>query len=350
MKEMIHGGDIYRHLNIIDFSSNCNPFGPPQRVQDAICRAVGQIGHYPDVQCSRLRKALAEKLNIPEAWIFFGNGAAEVIFAAVQALHPKQAVLPAPTFAEYAQALETVGCKIQYVETAEADGFAIPQNIADTLTEKTDMLILCNPNNPTGTRMKKETVQAILERAAETGTIVMLDECFMDFVTEPELDTILPLLDAYPHVILLKAFTKLYAMAGVRLGYGISSNPAVIEKLERCVQPWNISSLAQEAGIAALQEDFFVEKSLEALHREHAFLMDALRQMNVTVYASEANYIFFRGPEDLGKQLLTEGFLVRDCSNYPGLTKGYYRIAVRLRPENEALVQAMKQLLDQRNT
>ena len=215
---MIHGGDIYRHPDITDFSSNCNPFGPPQCVQDAICRSAGQIGHYPDVQCSRLRKALAEKLNIPESWIFFGNGAAEVIFAAVQALHPKQAVLPAPTFAEYAQALETVGCKIQYVETAEADGFAIPQTIADALTDETDMLFLCNPNNPTGSRMKKVTVQAILARAAETGTIVMLDECFMDFVTEPERDSMLPLLDAYPHVILLKAFTKLYAMAGVRLG------------------------------------------------------------------------------------------------------------------------------------
>lgn len=344
MKEMIHGGDIYRHPNVVDFSSNCNPFGTPKRVQDAICRAAGQIGHYPDVQCSRLRKALAEKLNIPKSWIFFGNGAAEVIFAAVQALHPKQAVLPAPTFAEYAQALETVGCKIQYVKTAEADGFAISQNIADTLTEETDMLFLCNPNNPTGTRMKKETVQTILERASETGTTVMLDECFMDFVPDPKRDSMLPFLDAYPHVILLKAFTKLYAMAGVRLGYGISSHATMIEKLERSVQPWNISSLAQEAGIAALQEDFFVEKSLDALRREHAFLMDALKQMGVTVYASEANYIFFRGPEDLGKQLLEEGFLVRDCSNYPGLAKGYYRIAVRLRPENEALMQAMKKL------
>ena len=344
MKEMIHGGDIYRHPNVVDFSSNCNPFGTPKRVQDAICRAAGQIGHYPDVQCSRLRKALAEKLNIPKSWIFFGNGAAEVIFSAVQALHPKQAVLPAPTFAEYAQALETVGCKIQYVKTAEADGFAISQNIADALTEETDMLFLCNPNNPTGTRMKKETVQTILERASETGTTVMLDECFMDFVPDPKRDSMLPFLDAYPHVILLKAFTKLYAMAGVRLGYGISSHATMIEKLERSVQPWNISSLAQEAGIAALQEDFFVEKSLDALRREHAFLMDALKQMGVTVYASEANYIFFRGPEDLGKQLLEEGFLVRDCSNYPGLAKGYYRIAVRLRPENEALMQAMKKL------
>ena len=104
MKKMIHGGDIYRHPNMIDFSSNCNPFGPPQSVQDAICRAAGQIGHYPDVQCSLLRDALSAKLHVPGAWIFFGNGAAEVIFAAVTALKPQKALLPAPTFAEYAQA------------------------------------------------------------------------------------------------------------------------------------------------------------------------------------------------------------------------------------------------------
>lgn len=346
MKKMIHGGDIYRHPDMIDFSSNCNPFGPPQRVQDAICRAAGQIGHYPDVQCSLLRDALSAKLHVPGAWIFFGNGAAEVIFAAVTALKPKKALLPAPTFAEYAQALETVGCEIQYEQTAEADGFALPMDFAEQITEDIDMVFLCNPNNPTGNLLSREETERVIRRAGALDCTVVLDECFLDFVENPDEFSMLGELAAYPHVILLKAFTKLYAMAGVRLGYGISSNPAIIEKLERSVQPWNVSSIAQAAGLAALAEDAYVRESLTTLRAERAYLLQALEKLGCRTYASQANYIFFRGEETLGETLRAAGFLVRDCSNYAGLGKGYYRVAVRLHEDNMKLVQALAHILD----
>lgn len=346
MKKMIHGGDIYRHPDMIDFSSNCNPFGPPQSVQDAICRAVGQIGHYPDIQCSLLRDALSAKLHVPGAWIFFGNGAAEVIFAAVTALKPQKALLPAPTFAEYAQALETVGCEIQYEQTAEADGFALPMDFAEQITEDIDMVFLCNPNNPTGNLLSREETERVIRRAGALGCTVVLDECFLDFVEKPDEFSMLGELAAYPHVILLKAFTKLYAMAGVRLGYGISSNPAIIEKLERSVQPWNVSSLSQAAGLAALTEDAYVRESLTTLRAERAYLLQALEKLGCRTYASQANYIFFRGETTLGEKLRAAGFLVRDCSNYAGLGKGYYRVAVRLHEDNVKLVQALAHILD----
>ena len=346
MKKMIHGGDIYRHPDMIDFSSNCNPFGPPQRVQDAICRAAGQIGHYPDVQCSLLRDALSAKLHVPGAWIFFGNGAAEVIFAAVTALKPKKALLPAPTFAEYAQALETVGCEIQYEQTAEADGFALPMDFAEQITEDIDMVFLCNPNNPTGNLLSREETERVIRRAGALDCTVVLDECFLDFVENPDEFSMLGELAAYPHVILLKAFTKLYAMAGVRLGYGISSDPAIIEKLERSVQPWNVSSLAQAVGLAALAEDAYVRESLTTLRAERAYLLQALEKLGCRTYASQANYIFFRGETTLGEKLRAAGFLVRDCSNYAGLGKGYYRVAVRLHEDNVKLVQALAHILD----
>ena len=318
MKKMIHGGDIYRHPDMIDFSSNCNPFGPPQSVQDAICRAAGQIGHYPDVQCSLLRDALSAKLHVPGAWIFFGNGAAEVIFAAVTALKPKKALLPAPTFAEYAQALETVGCEIQYVQTAEADGFALPMDFAEQITEDIDMVFLCNPNNPTGNLLSREETERVIRRAGALGCTVVLDECFLDFVENPD------------------EFSML----------GISSNPAIIEKLERSVQPWNVSSLAQAAGLAALAEDAYVRESLTTLRAERAYLLQALEKLGCRTYASQANYIFFRGETTLGEKLRAAGFLVRDCSNYAGLGKGYYRVAVRLHEDNVKLVQALTHILD----
>ena len=269
-----------------------------------------------------------------------------MIFAAVTALKPKKALLPAPTFAEYAQALETVGCELQYVQTAEADGFALPMDFAEQITEDIDMVFLCNPNNPTGNLLSREETERVIRRAGALDCTVVLDECFLDFVENPDEFSMLGELAAYPHVILLKAFTKLYAMAGVRLGYGISSNPAIIEKLERSVQPWNVSSLAQAAGLAALAEDAYVRESLTTLRAERAYLLQALEKLGCRTYASQANYIFFRGETTLGEKLRAAGFLVRDCSNYAGLGKGYYRVAVRLHEDNVKLVQALAHILD----
>ena len=208
-------------------------------------------------------------------------------------MKPKKALLPAPTFAEYAQALETVGGEIQYVQTAEADGFALPMDFAEQITEDIDMVFLCNPNNPTGNLLSREETERVIRRAGALGCTVVLDECFLDFVEKPDEFSMLGELAVYPHVILLKAFTKLYAMAGVRLGYGISSDPAIIEKLERSVQPWNVSSLAQAAGLAALAEDAYVRESLTTLRAERAYLLQALEKLGCRTYASQANYIFF---------------------------------------------------------
>ena len=193
--------------------------------------------------------------------------------------------------------------------------------------------------------MTQET-ERVIRRAGALDCTVVLDECFLDFVEKPDEFSMLGELAVYPHVILLKAFTKLYAMAGVRLGYGISSNPAIIEKLERSVQPWNVSSLAQAAGLAALAEDAYVRESLTTLRAERAYLLQALEKLGCRTYASQANYIFFRGETTLGEKLRAAGFLVRDCSNYAGLGKGYYRVAVRLHEDNVKLVQALAHILD----
>ena len=149
------------------------------------------------------------------------------------------------------------------------------------------------------------------------------------------------MLGEYQNLFLLKAFTKRYAMAGIRLGYGLCSNLAVLEKMQEAVQPWNVSIPAQAAGVAALEEEEYVDEARQIIGAEREFLRDGLRQLGFSVYDSRANYIFFRGPSGLVEHALKKQVLIRDCSNYRGLSEGYYRVAVRTHEENIKLLEAL---------
>lgn len=337
----IHGGDVYRHRDAVDFSANCNPFGTPGSVKKAVALAMEQVCHYPDVHCERLREAVAEYEGVNKEQVICGNGAADLIFSLVLAKKPAAALLTAPTFAEYEQALDTVDCEIRRYVLGRENGFAVGEDFLSQITEDTDMVFLCNPNNPTGVLMTEDFLERVLERCSKTGSFLMLDECFVDFVKEPEKHTMKPRLSQYENLFLLKAFTKRYAMAGVRLGYALCGNKALFTRMQQVTQPWNVSTLAQEAGIAALREREYVERSMESIRREREFLMEEMKKLGYQVFDSCANYIFFKGPLDLYESCLEKGILIRDCSNYYGLEKGYYRVAVRLRRENELLLSAL---------
>ena len=342
MNEMhVHGGDIYRHKNVIDFSANCNPYGTPEAVKKAVKKAMDGVGNYPDTACEALRKALSEYEGVPEKNIICGNGAADLIFLLALAVKPHKALLPAPVFAEYEQALASVECVPEHYFMRESEGFTIRYDFLNRITNETDLVFLCNPNNPTGVLLDREFLLDVLKRCRDCGAILMLDECFVDFTEEPEKHTIKDLLESYPELFILKAFTKRYAMAGVRLGYALSANRSLLSKMNRVCQPWNVSSLAQEAGIAALKETEYVERTRKMIREQRNFLITEMKKAGYEIFQSAANYIFFRGPDDLYEHCLEQGFLIRDCSNYIGLGRGFYRIAVKKQEENEALLQVL---------
>lgn len=345
-KKHIHGGDVYRYPDVLDFSSNCNPYGMPGGVKKAVLDSIEQAEHYPDVQCEKLRKALEEEEQIPYEQIICGNGAADLIFGLVLAKKPKRALLAAPTFAEYQQALEAVECEICYAPLEEKTGFLPGEAFLDQITEDLDMVFFCNPNNPTGVLVNRVYVKKLAERCAEKEVFLVLDECFLDFIEDQDSYTMKPFLEEFPGLFLIKAFTKKYAMPGLRLGYGFCSDQRVLERMEAVMQPWNVSVLAQEAGTAALKETEYVKETMEKIRRERSFLLENLKKLPLKMYASKANYIFFYGPENFQEQCLAQKIYIRDCSNYVGLGRGFYRIAVRTREENEALLQVFKRLLE----
>lgn len=341
-----HGGDIYRYENYLDFSANCNPLGTPQSVRKAIADAIPSIEHYPDVRCEKLKTALAAYEGVSENMIFCGNGAAEVIFSLCLALKPRKALLLAPTFAEYEQALEAVDCEIVYYELKEKHGFTVDETIAKILRqEKPDIFFLCNPNNPTGVLTERKLLNLLLQVCRENRIMLALDECFLDFVRKPDDYTMKSCLIEYENLFIFKAFTKRYAMAGVRLGYGLSGNRKLLDRMCEVTQPWNVSGLAQEAGIAALREISYVEKGRELIFAEQVYLKKELESLGCCVYDSQANYIFFRGKESLWEDMAQRKILIRDCSNYRGLEKGFFRIAVRTHEENKKLVESLRAII-----
>ena len=263
----------------------------------------------------------------------------------VWALKPRRALLPAPTFAEYAAALESVGCEVKRKTLHEADDFAVTEAFVQAVNQSIDLVFLCQPNNPTGQITPPELVQRLVRRCADCGAVLVVDECFLDFLQQRDALTAKPLLQTAPNLVILKAFTKLYAMAGVRLGYALCANTALLAKMQAAGQPWGVSSLAQAAGAAALRETAYADAVRALIADQRPKLAAGLRALGLQVIEGSANYLLFRAPETLGAALQQRGVCLRSCGNYPGLRAGWYRTAVRTAPENEQLLQTMREVL-----
>ena len=342
--EYMHGGDIYTYEGMLDFSANINPFGPSRKVMDAVAASAPHIGAYPDSRCRRLRKTVSQKEGVPEESIVFGNGAADLIFSLIFAARPKKAVLMAPSFLEYAQALHAVDCEIVYHRLREEDGFRLGEDYLEKLNEDVDMAFLCSPDNPTGQEIEKDLLEKIIQKCREYHILLVLDECFYEFLEDQE--QVLTPKEAMesPWVFLMRAFTKMHAMPGLRLGYGFSANEGLLERLSLVRQPWSVSVAAQEAGLAALTEPDWVERTRAFVKEERRWMEERMDQIGVKHFPSAANYILLKSSFDLSKRLKEKKILIRDCSNYEGLEKGYYRTAVRLRSENKQLLEALEEI------
>lgn len=232
--ELVHGGDWmgYRERfgrDALDFSANVSPLGLPEGVAQAIRDALPLADRYPDPLCRTLRAALSRAEGVPQERILCGNGAADLIFRLVWAVKPHKALVTAPTFAEYASALDTVGCEVKRFFLDETNDFAPTDALVDAVDESIDMVFLCQPNNPTGQLASPELVKKLLRQCGECRTILAVDECFLDFLPDADGWTAKPLLES-GNIVILKAFTKLYGMAGVRLGYCLCGDETLLEK------------------------------------------------------------------------------------------------------------------------
>ena len=344
-----HGGDLYSRKILLDFSANINPYGTPQAVKDAVAGSVDALCHYPDPYCRELVSAIAEFEGVEEKQVFCGNGAAELIFSCCMALRPRKALVLSPCFSEYETALKVFGTEVDHYLLRREDGFALTEAFLPYLRSyRGQVLMLCNPNNPTGQVTGRDLLEDILAVCREKRIFLFVDECFLDLTEDGEAFSMKPFLKKYSNLLLLKAFTKSYGMAGLRLGYCLSGNRQLLHTMGCQVQPWNVSIPAQNAGIAALRQQDFLEMAKKTISEQREVLHRGLCRLGMEVISSKTNYILFRGPRDLRERLLEEKIQIRSCANYIGLSEGWFRIAVKLPEENSKLLEAMEKALKEK--
>ncbi|MBO4458907.1 MAG: aminotransferase class I/II-fold pyridoxal phosphate-dependent enzyme [Butyrivibrio sp.] len=357
-----HGGIYDKSYNIkYDFSVNVNPLGMPERVKNVLVENISLLEKYPNSEDCPFLTKISSKYNIPEDCFFIGNGASEVITLISQAILPRTAIVPVPTFSGYRKALSSRNCYVKEYELRSEDNFMLTEDfLTDVKREReADAIFLCNPNNPTGTLISREFIKKLADFCEDFGIYLVIDECFMGFVSNEKNASALSLVKDHPHLVVINALTKLYCLPGIRLGYCACSNKRIISDLNALKPEWNVSSYAMLAGETALSEDEYVKNSIDLISAEREFLTKELLDMGFTVFDSEANFLLTRLPLSIlnSPSAITEcnsfvdrlakdsGILIRNCDNFSGLDSSYFRIAVRNHSENAELLHALKKYI-----
>ncbi|MDR1270993.1 MAG: aminotransferase class I/II-fold pyridoxal phosphate-dependent enzyme, partial [Planctomycetaceae bacterium] len=273
MYEYQHGGNVRFEsdgANFLDLSANFNPLGFPEGVEEAIKNEISFCQQYPDNNSRRLRECIADFEGVKSEWIFCGNGSSDIIFRLPLCVKPEKALTWIPTFSDYERSLKSYGTKIVYHKLEENQNFECDENIViKTEKERVDLIFLCNPNNPTGILTERKIIENLLRNCRNRKTLVVVDECFIDFTEQAKEVTVKSLLPEFDNLIILKAFTKFFALPGIRLGYAICNNKKLIDKLYFHGADWTVSNLAHAAGIAALKNaETYLKKTVLFVKQE----------------------------------------------------------------------------------
>lgn len=336
-----HGGNIYQKQNMLDFSANINPLGMPDAVREAIIRSALECAYYPDPNCTELTARLAESEQIPSAQIVCGNGAADLIYRIAYAFHPQRALIPVPTFSDYECALREIGCQITEYPLDALQNYQMDAGFSDVLSDELDIVFLCTPNNPTGQLIWPELLHQIAVKCRKHNILLVCDECFLRFCADAAQYSLRTYL--YENGIILNAFTKLYAIPGLRIGYALCGSAQTAEKLQQTGQFWSVSVPAQAAGIAALQVQDWIPETVQYVSQERTFLADALQKAGLYVFNGAANFLLVRAPADFADRMEQHGIMIRRCNDFHGLTDEHFRIAIRTHDENLAMITAVRE-------
>ena len=349
-----HGGNIHAAANsdsialeeILDFSANINPLGPPEWLRSCVSCELDNIVHYPDPTASALKKIIAQKYQLSIQNILVANGTTELLYQLPRVINPKRAIIPVPCYIDYLKVMDMAGVVIKTVELSEDKDFEIDINHLALLLAPGDMLILGTPNNPTG---KCVDSCKLLDLACKNpDALFLIDEAFLEFVPGRE-----SLAGKAPNIITLHSLTKFYAIPGLRLGFGIFPD-VIAPKLQNIIPPWTVNSLAQKVGERAITDKEYQKRSIEICQKNRSiFKKDLSNFKDLKIQSSEANYFLIRllgqhKVHEIKQKLARKNILIRDCLNYQGLGQDYFRIAIRSKKENKLFCAALSTILSVR--
>lgn len=341
MRQYEHGGNIYEHPNCVDFSANLNPLGMPAAARDALRTCADACEAYPDPQCRELTSALATFEHVPRKWVLPCAGATDAFARICLALRPTNALVCDPCYSGYEQALELVSARLTHHALQKEEDFAVTERVVEELRESVDIVFVANPNNPTGRCVPRDVLEQLLERAKVQGATVVLDECFIDLTSHKGSND---LLQRFSNLVIVKALTKSFCLAGLRVGYALCSDARLLSNLRKAGQPWAVSVPAQLAGVAALADKTYLQRSRGTIARERTHLMRELQSLDLYVVPGEANYLLFEADAGMYDRLLCQGILARPCNNFCELDMRWLRVAIRTAPQNDLLVRALRKV------
>lgn len=371
-KTDFHGGNIYKIFReknidkILDYSSNINPYGLPENLKKEIFEKVFVLERYPDPDYIELREKIAEKNNLNIENIIVGNGATEIIFLFMKILSPKKVLIVSPTFGEYERAIKAStlandSLEINYFELKETENFVLNfKNLETELENNYDLLILCNPNNPTGQFLKLKKLEEILKICEQKNTKLFVDEAFVEFVEDWENESIINSKENKENLFVIRAFTKFFAIPGLRLGYGICFNNNLLKKMLEKKEPWSVNNIADLAGKTVLDDENYIQKTKEWIKDQKKYMYENLNKIEgLRAYKTEVNFILLKiednllekglDVKNLRKKMLEKGILIRDASNFIYLNKHYFRLAIKDKLNNEKVIETLTSILKNYN-
>ncbi len=353
-----HGGNIKQicdtyGLNpdeITDFSASINPLGCPEVVRKAVLEQFNEVLNYPDSQCTELRKTIAGKIPCNKSNIIIGNGSNELFYLLPRALKPEKGVLLQPTFGEFKDAFRNSNVDVVEIINSDKDLPVINKNISRLKSVEEGMVFLCNPNNPTGQLTRKEDIIGLVNENPKR--LIVIDEAFMDFVEDDEKYSVIKNAPSIDNLIVVRSLTKFYGFPGLRLGY-LVANESIVNKLMRYKEPWTVNTIAQVAGIAAINDEEFITNTRQYVSVEKDVLYDGLKAIKgIYPFQPTVNFILVRieyngiTTSKIQNLLLKHNILIRNCSNFVGLDENYFRVAVKTREENRKLLSVLEFVMD----
>lgn len=347
-----HGGDIYKYnKDLIDFSSNINPLGVPESFKKALVENINDFTKYPDIEYKGLLNNLSKYLKVDQRYIVPGNGAVDIIYKVIEALKFEQVYGIAPTFSEYRRGAERIGINYSDLHCYDEEFQLKDGSILIASIKKNSILILCNPNNPTGTLIAKEKIRALLDHMKEINSFLVMDEAFIEFTGDCREYSCMDLIYEYDNLFIIRAATKFFGMPGLRLGYGISSNEAVLEKIKALMEPWSINTAAVIASEVIFKDRDYINNSIGWIEKEREAFKEKLQTIKgIKSYNSMANFFLVRSLNKsldaftLKEKLIEKGFLIRVPKGFSNLTPYDFRIAIKDGESNRKLAESLRDI------
>ena len=356
-KDHFHGSDLekieaifgIRKEEILSFSANVNPLGVSPLLRSALSEHIDAITTYPDREYTSLRKCIAEYCHTDYENIIVGNGSTELISLFIQIEHPKKAYVIGPTYSEYEREIALGGGTTLYYPLKEENDFKLDvEDFVSHLNESIDLLVICNPNNPTSSCITRKQMRHILDICKEYDIYVMVDETYVEFADNMEEIESVPLTNYYNNIIILRGTSKFFAAPGLRLGYAITGNKDLIKSINTRKNPWTINSLAVVAGETMFRDESYIQATKDLISSERNRIYDLLKDSpNYKVYKPSGNFMLVKSlREDITSDVLferaiLEKMMIRDCSTFPFLDDSYIRFCFMNPEDNDRLLRCL---------